>query len=862
MNNRIAHILVLFLTINTIAKSSWSQSFNTISYTTPKSYVIGRIVVDGPRLISHDYIIQKSGLKEGQTINVPGQEITSALNKLWETNDFSDVQIIAEKIQGTTIYLVLKCVERERLGIRDDLIVFNEEVKKSEINSIKENLNLMPNMVISDELLNKVNRACRNYYTDKGYFKASATTKIHFDTIKGPQLRVKVTKGPRYKINSITIEGNEALTDVKIKRQMKETKEKHWYRIFWRSKFNQFNYSEDKQKIIDKYVDMAFRDAEITFDTIFDHDDKTINIVLHINEGNKYFIRSIEWVGNVKYRSTYLDTILGIKPGDEYNKKTMDMRLYMNPNGSDVSSLYMDQGYLFFQITPTEKNVSGDSVDLEFRIYEGKQARIKDVTVVGNTKTSDHVILRDLYTFPGDLFSRDAVIRSQRELSQKGYFNPETLGVNPMPNPADGTVNIEYTVEERPSDQIELSGGFGAGRVVGTLGVSFNNFSMKRFFKKGSWTPLPSGDGQRLSIRAQSNGYWFQSYNFSFTEPWLGGKRPNSFSFTAFRSSMSNNPWYLRDAQGKLIRDTDGNKIRFENRSFMNITGVAVGLGRRLKWPDDYFNFYQEVSFQYYELNNYGRIFSFADGTARNLSYRFAISRNSIDQPLYPRGGSELLFSFKTSIPYSYFDGVSDYSSFSEQELNKWLEYNKIKFTASWFSSVTKDKKLVVNARFGSAFLNRWNSALPVTPFERFYMGGSGLTGFNIDGREIIALRGYDDGNVSEQTGGRLITKYTLELRYPLSLNPSATIYMLGFAEAGNTWNNYKDFNPFMVKRSAGIGVRIFLPMFGLMGLDYGFGFDPVDPNALGAPNHNLEIQNKGYRGQFHFTIGMNLGEL
>ena len=837
-------------------------SFNNISYTTPKTYTIGRIVVDGPRLISHEYIIQKSGLKEGQVISVPGNDITSAINKLWETNDFSDVQILAEKIQGTTIYLVIKCIERNRIGVRDDIIVFNEEVRKSDVTSIKETLALLPNQVITDDLINKINRTCRNYFTEKGYFKATATTKIVEDTLKGPQLRVKITKGPRYKINSIIIEGNDVLTDAQIKRQMKDTKEKKWYKIFWRSKFNQFNYGEDKQKVIAKYVGMAHRDAEIVFDTVFDHDEKTIDILMKINEGNKYYIKSIEWVGNIKYRSTLLDTILGIKPGDEYNKSTLDTRLYMNPNGTDVSSLYMDKGYLFFQITPIEKNVENDSVDLQIRIYEGKQARIKDVTVVGNTKTSDHVILRDLYTFPGDLFSRDAVIRSQRELSQKGYFNPETLGVNPMPNPADGTVNIEYQVEERPSDQIELSGGFGAGRVVGTLGVSFNNFSIKRFFKKDSWTPLPSGDGQRLSIRAQSTGYWCQSYNFSFTEPWLGGKRPNSFSFNAFRSSMSNNPWFLRDNSGKLIRDAEGNKIPFENRAYMNITGVAVGLGRRLKWPDDYFNFYQEVSFQYYDLNNYGSIFSFADGNARNLSYRFAISRNSIDQPLYPRGGSELLFSFKTSLPYSYFDGVSDYSGYTDQQLNKWLEYNKIKFTASWFASLSKDKKLVINARFGTALLNRWNTALPVTPFERFYMGGSGLTGFNIDGREIIALRGYDDGTVSPQTGGRLISKYSLELRYPLSLNPSATIYVLGFAEAGNTWNNYKDFNPLQVKRSAGVGVRIFLPMFGLMGLDYGFGFDELDRGAQGAAVHNAEIQSKGYRGQFHFTIGMNLGEL
>ncbi|MCB9195933.1 MAG: outer membrane protein assembly factor BamA [Flavobacteriales bacterium] len=825
----------------------------------PKTYTIAGINVEGDYNTNSNVVITTSGLKVGDQITIPGQQIATAINKLWEGNQFADVQIIAETIKGTNIILKIKIVELERFS---GTIRYKPNISKNEADDIKEALGFYANMKITKDDLMRLNKVVRGYYIEKGYYKVTCNNHLKADTLKGGyDIVVNLDKGERYKINAINIEGNEALTDGKIKRQMKDTKEKKWYKIFWRSKFIQSNYEADKKKITDKYVDMAFRDAEITSDTVYDFDEKTINIDIKINEGNKYFIRSISWVGNTKYRDGQLDTVLGIKPGDEYNQAVLDTRLYMNPSGSDVSSLYMDDGYLFFQINPVEKQVYNDSVDLEFQIYEGKQARIRTVSVSGNTKTSDHVIIRDLYTQPGDLFSRDAVIRSQRELSQKGYFNPETLGVNPIPNPEDGTVDIEYTVEESPSDQIELSGGFGAGRVVGTLGVSFNNFALKKLFK-GPWNPLPSGDGQRLSLRAQSNGYWYQSYNLSFTEPWLGGKKPQSFSFTAFHSVQSGQPIYQRNANGKILRNANGQAIKTEDRQFLKISGVSLGLGKRLKWPDDYFTVYHELSFQQYNVNNYGSVLSFTDGIANNLSYYFSLSRNSIDQPLYPRTGASTTFSFKTSLPYSWFDNTSDYSSLSDEEKFKWLEYNKIKFTTSWFAPLTKDRKLVVNARFGVGLLNYWNKTKGIIPFERFYMGGSGLTGYNIGGREIIALRGYDDGNISPSTGGSLISKYTVELRYPLSLNPSATIYMLGFAEAGNTWNNYKDFNPLNLKRSAGLGVRIYLPMFGLMGLDYGFGFDPVDKGAQGVPVHNPEVYNKGYHGQFHFTIGMNLGEL
>lgn len=852
---RIISLIIAIL----VAGLSFGQNFGDFSYMSPKTYTISDIIVEGSYNVDENVVKTLSGLTAGQKITVPGQQISSAINKLWEGNQFSDVQILAETIKGTNIVLKIKVVELERWSGK---FKFKPNISKNELDDIEEALGFYKGQRLTPDNMVQVNKKVRGYFIDKGFYKAKASSWLKADTLLGNyDIVVKFDKGERYKINAINIEGNEALSDGQIKRQMKDTKEKKWWKLFWRSKFITSNYKADKQNIINKYVDLAYRDAEIVSDTIYDFDEKTINIDLKINEGNKYYIRSINWVGNTKYRDGQLDTVLGVKPGEEYNKSVLDTRLYMNPNGSDVSSLYMDNGYLFFQINPIEKNVSNDSVDLEFQIYEGKQARIRIISVSGNTKTSDHVIVRDLYTQPGDLFSRDAVIRSQRELSQKGYFNAETLGVNPVPNPEDGTVDIEYTVEESPSDQIELSGGFGAGRVVGTLGVSFNNFALKRLFK-GPWNPLPSGDGQRLSIRAQSNGYWYQSYNLSFTEPWLGGKRPQSFSFTAFHSVQSSQPIFQRDVNNKILRDGDGKAVKTENRQYLKISGISLGLGRRLKWPDDYFQVYHELSFQQYDVNNYGSVLSFSNGIANNLSYYFSISRNSIDQPLYPRTGASVSLSFKTSVPYSWFDNVDDYSGYTDEQRFKWLEYNKIKFTTSWFAPLTKDKKLVANARFGVGLLNTYNKSKGVIPFERFYMGGSGLTGYNIGGREIIALRGYNDQVVSDQNGDPLIAKYTMELRYPLSLNPSATIYLLGFAEAGNSWKNYKDFNPLKVKRSAGMGVRIYLPMFGLMGLDYGFGFDPVDSNQSGAASHNLDILNKGYHGQFHFTIGMNLGEL
>ena len=845
--------LLLFFTLT--LNIALGQNNYTDYQLSTREYVLAGISIEGVTHLDHEIVIQKSGLKRGGKLAIPSDKISKAISNLWEQGLFSEVAIYKEKTQGNNLFLRIKLKESPRMSRYSF-----SGVSKSEADQLRDDLDLYSGKIITEALKVKVKKISKNYFIGKGFLKAQASIITSNDTLVNNSkiLKINIEKGERFKINEITFDGNYSLTDKKLKGLMKETKEKKWFRFYKRSLYQNSLFVQDKDKIIEKYQEIACRDAKIILDTIYDFDDKTININITIDEGSQYYIRDVEWSGNQKYSTGLLDTILGIKKGDLYDQRTLDAKLFMNPNGSDISSLYMDDGYLFFQVTPVEKKIENDSVDLEIKVYEGKQARIKKVSILGNTKTSDHVILRDMYTHPGDLFSRDAIIRTQRQLAQNGYFDPEKLGVNPIPNPTDGTVDIDYVVVERPNDQIELSGGWGNNSLVGTLGVTFNNFSAKKLFKKGSWSPLPSGDGQRLSIRAQSSGYFFQSYNMSFTEPWLGGKKPNSFTISAFRSIQSYDRKFLTDSL-----TSSGNKIKDPNRRIIKITGISVGLGKRLKWPDDYFSVYYELGFQYYDLNNFGSIFSFSTGYVNNPYIQWKISRNSIDQPLYPRSGSSLTFSVKTSLyPYSRINNIKDHSGLTDQEKYKYLQYNKFKFTSSWFTPISKNKKLVINTRLGFGLLNGWNKNLGAPPFERFYLGGSGLSGFALDGREIIALRGYDEQTISSTTGDRLISKYTLELRYPVSLNPSATVYLLGFLEGGNSWNEYKKYNPFKVKRSAGFGVRIFLPMFGLLGLDYGFGFDPLDPGAQGELNHNSQIQAKGYRGQFHFTIGMNIGEL
>jgi len=519
----------------------------------------------------------------------------------------------------------------------------------------------------------------------------------------------------------------------------------------------------------------------------------------------------------------------------------------MDPKGGDLSSLYQDDGYLTFQAMPVEIRIENDTIDIEVRMFEGKQFRIGKVTVDGNTKTNDHVIHREIRTRPGDLFSRTNIIRTQRELATLNYFNPEAFGIVPTQHPETGTVDIAYTVEEKPSDQIELSGGFGGGRVVGTLGISFNNFSARNMFRRGAWAPIPTGDGQRLSIRAQSNGLYFQSYNLSFTEPWLGGRKPNALSFSAWRSIQSNGQ----------ARKIDG--VINEGRQSMEIMGLQVGFGQRWRKPDDWFVMQAALSYQNFLLDDYGVFFSFSNGRSNNLALNLSIGRNSISDPIFPTWGSNVNLSVRATPPYSLFRGPGvDYAAMTEQERFKWVEYHKWKVKVEWFTPLTSSggenpRTLVLRTHAGFGLIGQYNRAVGQSPFERFYLGGVFLSGFVLDGREILNLRGYDDLSLTapdRNTGAPAVAKYGMELRYPLSTNPSATIFMLGFVDAGRTWADGREFNPFQVYRSAGVGLRIFLPMFGLLGLDYGWRLDdlPAVPDMA--------------RGQFHFSIGMSMGEL
>ncbi|MFN5910545.1 MAG: outer membrane protein assembly factor, partial [Bacteroidota bacterium] len=730
-------------------------------------------------------------------------------------------------------------------------------VTRRDADKIREEISLYSGKTITENLVFQTESKIKGYYREKGFYAIQVDIKRERDSlINDSELFViDVKTGQKIGIKKINIEGNSEVKDWKLKMAMKDTKQKAPWRIFKRSKFTESSYEKDKLAMLSKFNAVGLRDASISFDTVYPLDGKNLMIDIRIDEGKKYYFGDIEWIGNAKFRSSYLDTVLGIKKGDIYNKELLDKRLFMSQDGRDISSLYMDRGYLFFQVIPVETNVTDNHINYQMRIVEGKEARVKDIIIRGNTKTNDYVIRREIRTKPGDLFNRNDIIRTQRELAQLGYFNEQAFQVNPMPNPEDGTVDIEYVVEEKSSDQIELSGGYGGaglpgqqgGRLIGTLGLTFNNFSTRNFFKKGAWTPLPGGDGQRLSIRAQTNGRFYQGYNFSFTEPWMGGKKPNSLTY-----------WVNHTALGNGFLPSNDQYFG------ISITGTGVGLGRRKKWPDDYFTAYYELSYQYYDVTNDQRFGIFNNGYANDIALKYVLQRSSVNQPIYPQSGHNLSFTFKSSIPYSLFDNVDDYSTFTPQERYKYLEYYKVKLTGEFFVPLTADKKLVLMPRFGFSFLGSYSESKGVTPFERFSMGGSGLTGVNmIGGREMIALRGYEDNTISSESGDPLIAKYTLELRYPISLNPSATFYTLLFAEAGNTFPTFKDFNPLNVKRAAGVGIRVFLPMFGMLGLDYGFGFDKLDPwsRGYGGPSDS-DINNKGYYGKLTFTIGMNLGEL
>jgi outer membrane protein insertion porin family len=828
------------------------NSAEAIDWAKPKEFTIAGIEVECSEYTDKNIVRLLSGITYGDKVQIPGDKISEAIKNLWKQSLFEDVKIYLVKTIGDDAFLKITVIEKPRLS----KFSFRGNVKKNDADEIRGKIRLIREKVVTDYTIGYIKNIVKDFYVNKGFYHTQVTITSEPDkAAKTPHVIVyiNVAKGKKVRIKNLNLNGNTIVADWKLRRKISDSKPFRLY-TFWNSgKYLEDNLEKDLPSIIAKYNGKGYRDARIAKDTVYFVKKNRVNIDVEIEEGHKYYFGDIKWFGNAKYRSGQLDTILNIKKGEIFDQTLLDQKLMMNPNGYDISSLYMDDGYLFFNVTPQEVNVHNDTIDLDIHMYEGKQATINRVTVLGNAKTNDHVIYREIRTRPGQLFRRSDIIRTQRELSQLGYFDPEKLSVTPTPNPADGTVDIEYRVEEKPSDQIELSGGWGGGRVVGTLGLSFNNFSMRNIFKPSAWSPLPTGDGQKFSIRAQTNGVFYQSYNLSFTEPWLGGKKPNSLSISGFFSMFNST------GAKKYVNDAEGNKILNVNRSTMKIIGGSVGFGKRLKKPDDFFSIYTEASYNYYELQNYP-YFILANGYANDFNGKINITRNSIDAPIFPKNGSNFSLLGQFTPPYSLFNGI-DYNKATIAEKFKFIEYQKYKFTAEWYTQLTNKKagegkearNLVLRTKIGYGILGMYNKNVGVSPFERYYMGGSGLSGFqNFVAREIIALRGYTDNSLSSTSGDPLCARYTMELRYPISLNPQATIFILGFAEAGNTWAKYKDFNPFQVKRSAGFGLRVFLPMFGLLGLDYGWGFDNI-PGNPGSGNG---------KGQFHFTLGAQLGEL
>ncbi len=817
---------LLFITLIGVLSLSVTPSFGQdtdtvplFDYSSKKEFEIGGLKVVGNNYSDENAIISISGLKVGDKLRIPGNAIPKAIKALWRLRLFTDVQIHQEKTIGDVIFLEIIVEERPRLSRYS-----YTGVKKSLHDNLNEEVDryLLKGGIVTDNVKVNASEAIEEYFIGKGYLDAQVSVEEFPDSSRVNSVRLvfDVDRGERIKIQNIAFAGNDNVKEKKLRKQLDNTKKKG--RLFGSSKFIQDEYEDDKQSLITYYNNIGFRDARVLGDSIWREEDGDLKMIIKVDEGNRYYFRNIGWKGNSIYDSQTLSDVLGIEKGDVYNQELLETRLRFSQDGRDVSSLYLDNGYLFFQVDPVEVAISGDSIDLELRIFEGPQATIDKVIITGNDRTHEHVARRELRTLPGEKFSRSDIIRSQRELVALGYFNPENLGINTPVNPQRGTVDIEYAVEEKPSDQLELSAGWGGQRrVIGTLGVSFNNFSLRNIFNKEAWRPLPMGDGQRLSLRAQTNGDFYQSYNVSFTEPWLGGKKPNSFTVAGF---------FNRFAFG--TRNTSSYQT-------FTIKQASISLGTRLKWPDDNFVSSTAVNIQTLSLNNWlqglfrtddGGVVS--SGSYNNFSVKQTIARSTVSDPIFPRNGSTVSLSVQFTPPYSLFS-KKDYTEEPVEERFRWLEYHKWRFDAEWYTPIAG--KLVLKAQAKIGILGYYSRDIGTSPFERFQLGGDGINNqqFGFAGVDIISLRGYEvedlEANI-DQTGVQSATpafdKFTLELRYPLSLNPSSSIYVLAFAQGGNTWRSLRDFNPFDLKRSVGLGLRVFLPMFGTLGFDYGIGFD------------------------------------
>ena len=840
----------------------WAQQSGddvVVDYNNPKKYTVGGVKVEGNQHISPDQILQIASLREGMEVTVPSEEMSNVVNRLWLQRFFEDVAVVIDSITPTrdTAYFKISIIERPRVS----RWTFSG-VRSGEEKELLERLNFRRGGEFSEYVAKTSTDIIKRYYKEKGFNNVEVDVRTKRDTVIKSAIRVQfaVNKGEKVKIKTITFKGADNVKESKLVRSMKKTRDKRLQNFFSSKKFQEKEYDNDKKALLTVFNEAGYRDARIVKDTMYYVEPNRLQIDFEIDEGKKYYFRDITWTGNSVYDSETLDEVLKIGKGDVYDVVTMEKRLFGGGKQSeyDISKLYRDNGYLFFNIQPVEMNIEGDSVDVEMRIVEGKPATLNNIVINGNDLTNERVIRRQVFTRPGYLFSQSDFERSIREIASMGQFDPEAImdpakGYSIIPNQMNNTVDLVYNVTEKPSSQLELSGGWGGNTFVATVGVSFNNFSTRRFFDKSAWRPVPLGDAQNLSIRFQTNGTYYTSLSASFSEPWLFGKKPTSLNMSLYYTRQTNSYIYYNI---------------LNNDEYMEVYGFAAGIGKRLKWPDNYFVLYNQLSWQTYKLQNWAYQFLFNTGISHNLSYTLSLSRTSTDQQIYPRQGADFSFSLQLTPPYSLLrkkdhglldvDGNPtkvdswkdiDYNFQSSQDRYKWIEYHKWSFKGSVFTKLVGDLVLMARAQFG--YLGYYNRNWGYSPFEGFRVGGDGMSGYDTYGSEIISLRGYENYSLTPQalssynsTGnyyaGNVYDKFTVELRYPVILQPQSTIYALLFLEGGNCWSDIRDFNPFQIKRSAGVGVRVFLPMIGLLGVDWGWGFDdPVNGKS-----------------QFHFVIG------
>jgi outer membrane protein insertion porin family len=852
MKNIIANLAFLGLLL--LPSLGFAQVRDTllpvVSYDKPTEYEIGGIRVVGSQYADANALISVSGLTVGEKVQIPGQKMTKAIQSLWNLRLFTEVDIVRERTQGSLVFLEIRVKELPRY-MRHTF----SGVKKGQHDDLNEVINkyIQKGSILTENARSTLIYALEQHYIDKGYrdVDVKIITSTDMRSTNGVKLEFLIKRGKRVRIRDITFAGNDHVKARTLRKKMKGTT--RIAKVFKKSKLVREKYDEDKRALETYYNNVGYRDARIVKDSIWRDKKGRLRVHVTINEGSRYYFRNIVWKGNTIYDTKYLSQVLGINKGDVYNQELLQNRLSFSQDGRDISSLYLDNGYLFYRCDPVETAIENDSIDIELRIYEGPQATIDRVVIKGNDRTHEHVIRRELFTRPGDKFSRSDIIRSQREIINLGYFNAEALGINTPVNPERGTVDIEYTVEERPSDQLELSAGYQPrsvfnerGSIIGTLGVTFNNFSLQNINNRETWNPLPQGDGQRFSIRGQSAGQRFQSYNASFTEPWLGGKRPNSLTVAGFYNRLSNG------FAGSL------------NAQRLDILQGSVGFGTRLKWPDDNFVFRANLDIQRLNLDNYpgfvderGR--NVTRGKFNNINLGLTLARNSINDPIFPKSGSTVSLTVQMTPPYSVFNRRDPiyYDTAKVQDLYKYVEYVKWRFDAEWYTPIVG--KLVLRTSTKMGLLGRWNDDTPLSPFERYLVGGAGLNNqnFGFNGLEIISARGYESTSESGKLNGimdpypggaAVFAKYTAELRYPISLNPQSTIFVTAWAQGVNAWGRIAQVNPFEVKRSAGLGLRVFLPMFGTLGFDYGLGFDR--PDLLGRKAKLTDY------GQFNIILG------